>query len=338
MDFLPTELLQYIGLQLPVCYLATLNKQFSTLYDEFFYKFYLEDKYPGINLWKQSSYKELCKKSLAQGEIRRIKKDITQCLSIKGIKACYAADYGYSFVLTFNGDLYAVDETKTKFISGNVIDVDSETYITPNKWYFVDGQLISHLIKESEDIFKFVGYHDDYVYAATDYIIYESSIDFEAEVPDEIIERKFDKKIEKMEMTGPVSLLFDDGQMLILNFKLSSRAEMTNVLGLYSHVINYCGSYYLYHDPPEQEKDSESIDNGIFFKNNHYVTELLPVKSIKNSIAAYICKILIDNDIYDCDYNYERGFEVKKIDISSDKKIKNISGNWQSLYVIFSTN
>jgi hypothetical protein len=77
----------------------------------------------------------------------------------------------------------------------------------------------------------------------------------------------------------------------------------------------------------------------IFCKqNNEYITKCVDVK-IKNSIDAFPCYILTDNDIYNAVYNKETEiFDLCKLAVDGDIKIKNISGNWISLYVIFSKN
>jgi hypothetical protein len=334
METLPSELLKLIGLELPLCQLLLVSKTLASAYDEDFYKLYLEHKFPTTTLWKQNSYQELCAKYLRQGRIYRKNKNLEIC----GLKACYAA-YGISFVLTFNGDLYAVGESKNKkLLSSNVIDFDCETYITSNKWYFIKSDLTSRLIMESSHAFKFVSFGSGNLFAATDYNIYGCKIEVIGTIyTNRIIGRKFNAKIKKIIINNAnVFLLFSNGNLLIMSEDLSIIAEASDVLELYHGILNWRGKYYLYYELCCDEITKNHTDNGIFSKKDiHLITEVLDVGSIKNCIdSSDGCTFLSDGIIYCCTYDSIKR-EFRKEILRKEKQIKNITGNWRNLCLIY---
>ena len=117
-------------------------------------------------------------------------------LNIDGIKAVkyetYETGFNINLVLKSNGNLYNVYkennntiltfESKSQFyfekqncnnnnnnnlkktlLASNVIDIDSSTYITSNKWFYLDNDLKSHLIMESSEDFLSVGYYCNFL-------------------------------------------------------------------------------------------------------------------------------------------------------------------------------
>jgi hypothetical protein len=321
METLPPELLKLIGLELPLCQLLLVSKKLASVYDEDFYKLYLKHNYPTTNLWKQTSYKNLCAKSLRQGMIYG---KHNENFAICGMKACYS-DYGISFVLTFNGDLYAIDQaedpiTKTKkhdLLSRNVVDFDCETYITSNKWYFVKSNLTSRLIMESSHPFKFVASGSGNYFVATDYNIYVCEIEnLQTLRTNSIVGRSFNNKINKMIANDTnVLLLFSNGSLLVMSESLIIIAEASDVLELYHCILNWRGKYYFYHELFSHEMTKKHTDNGVFSKKDiPLITELLDVGPIKNCVDSHICIFLSDGIVYRCAYNsFKRGFSKEML-------------------------
>jgi hypothetical protein len=339
METLPMELLKLIGLQLPLCQLSLVNKNLASIYEEDFYKLYLEYKYPTVKLWKRTSYKDLCARTLRQGVIHNgtNNKKIT-----KGIKAG-STDYGLIFVLTFNGELYTVNKRKIvgnknkTLVSNNVVDFDCETYITPNKWYFFKSNLTVLLIMESLYPFTHVAAGANKMFVTTDHNIYACKIEDNGNLETNgIIGKRFDKKIAKMiSMDGNICLLFSDGHLLVMSEDLAILAEASEVLELYPYMLNWNSKYYLFNELFEHEIDRNCTDNGIFHKKDIcLITELLEIDYIKNCIDSCDCSFLSNGRIYRCTYDSSiKSFDKRKI--CHQKQIKNITGNWRGIYLIY---
>ena len=59
MELLPNDILSIISLNLAPCYLSLISKNFNNLYDEHWFKCYLEFKYPNLDLRILTTWKNL---------------------------------------------------------------------------------------------------------------------------------------------------------------------------------------------------------------------------------------------------------------------------------------
>jgi hypothetical protein len=306
----------------------------SSIYDENFYKLYLEHEYPTTKLWKQTSYKELCAKSLTEGVICKKNKKI---LPISGIKA-QRSHYGFLFVLTFNGDLCAIDKTKNLvLLSNNVVDFDCETYITCDEWYFIKKDLTSHLIMRSSTAFKFVVSSLNISCATTQYNVYVFKFKYGQKMPTKVAsQQQFNNKINKMVMAeGDIVLLFSDGHLLILGDNLNIKAEVSDVSELYPQIFKCSGRYYLCEAQSSKERAKEHANNGIFLKNKGYfIAKQLELKSIKNVVGTFSRNVLSNDTVYSCIGDLSSAFPEKSH--FKRNKIKNINGDETCLYLILS--
>ena len=133
-----------------------------------------------------------------------------------------------------------------------------------------------------------------------------------------------------MSMSGPISLLFDDGKSLILNFELEIIGEVSNVTELYNHIFKLNSIYYIFYDPnfPPHNKDGRIFN----INKGYFITEQLDI-NIQNATEEYTGYILDTNKtVYKYKYDYENNNFTKEIIYKGN--IKNISGNWLGLYLI----
>ena len=105
MELLSQDILFTLSLNLSPCYLSSINKSFTNLYNEYWFKSYLEFKYPNLNLRVITTWKDLCQKSLEEGDLG----DLFQ-LSIKdtifnislNLPPCYLSSVNKKFNNLYN--------------------------------------------------------------------------------------------------------------------------------------------------------------------------------------------------------------------------------------------
>jgi len=175
MNSLPLEVIRIISLMLKVLTLS-INKSYYEIYNDDWYYDYLISLYPDVNLWKQTTYKDLYIKSLSTFNIK--------CTDYINMLGCYKPSlYFHKFpikcieayrtknykqlMLTFNGELYL----DNNLLDINVVTINSCSYATNVKWFMID---IHHNVMEImslTDIIK-VGSCGKYLYAITKNTIY----------------------------------------------------------------------------------------------------------------------------------------------------------------------
>jgi hypothetical protein len=148
---IPSDIVRQIALNLQPNILSLVSKQFNSIYDEYFYKVYLEQQYCDNKIWVTTTYKALYKKYLLDGYFYGKKELLTSLqmldsgikpnvhhIGVKGIKA-----YEYSFnkrltvyiVLNFNGDLYSICDGRIILLNTQVIDLCKKYYIKNMELY-----------------------------------------------------------------------------------------------------------------------------------------------------------------------------------------------------------
>ena len=325
MDSFPKEVLFAISLYLPPWYLLTINKHFSTIYNEYYYKRYIEWYYPNINFNPKLSYKELCQNSLKEGEIwkRNTTHNSIKNLRIRGMKI-FTLSYNKDkyLILKFNSDLYLYDKNKrtSYLIDTEVTDIITSSYIKDNKWYYIDYLCNKRLIYESEDNFNNISFSEiilQGMYASTNYILYKYQ-------NGTLIQKGFDKKIIKITADScGVNILFENKDLICYNYLLNEVSTISNVTLLKSFCFKKENNYYLLHKKEYSTGTKITLD-------------LLPELAgrIINSIISLRMKmyILTDKGLFTLYKITEGKYQYKET--LSKYKIKNIHGNVYGTYEI----
>lgn len=128
-------------------YLALVCKLYDSMYDEFWYYQYLLTKYTEADIiGRDFTYKNMCKRSLLEGEIyiymQYTQKNLDIKLPISGIKSMMATS-SERFILKFNGDLYKCDDDSKLivFVDFNVIDINYKCYIKKSELHFYNSDI-----------------------------------------------------------------------------------------------------------------------------------------------------------------------------------------------------
>jgi hypothetical protein len=148
----PEEVWFQISLNFKSYFLLRVSKKFAFLYNEYWYKSYLEFNYPYFQ-WNRhialfdTTYEELNKKCSRQGKIRCIDvvSLIPKDLPIKGIKASGVSlgSQFYHLILDFMGNLYVCSENKIYKLDIDVVDVDKTYYVKQHTIHHVKVDLIN---------------------------------------------------------------------------------------------------------------------------------------------------------------------------------------------------
>jgi hypothetical protein len=319
-DDLNNDMLNLIIRLVPLNTTKYLNKRFYAMHNKNYYKYMTEG-----TIYHYDKYSE---------------KYVN--MKIKGIKAVNDEKNG-SMILNFDGDLHIIKDNDSILMAKNVVDIDTNTYITSNKWYYINNKHESIFIMESSDPFLNVRYYDQKLFATTKDTIY--STDWE-DLDDEhffennpdfkmTVIKKHYNKIIKVCITGPIMVLVDNNRCEILDFDLTLRAVAENVAEIYSGVIKK-GHYYSIIDPFSFERHPDSDDCGIFKfnKDNEYIAEKLDVNHIGSSLERYSPWIVVDNNIYSLEYDETTGNFHKNLIYTSDYDIIKISGKWRGQYIV----
>ncbi len=311
----PQEIFYIISLQLPPGTLA-VNKELSALYQDSWYKDYLEVQCPGGKLWKQTTYKDRYGKFLQSGKISSYQcEKINQCIGY-GIAAASINAYTdkEDMILNFNGELYMGNT----LIDSNVVAIDIGTYITSTNWYYYDyyeGEWTTMQVNP-ESPFLAVTYTNSYIYALTDHKIYYfrpssgvKEISFLEGKAMTVLDH-----IYVLNNRGEIHKIFVDGHSISLPF--------TQVDNLYT------GGF--------TTQDGTNKYIFLFDKFEDMIIESVvsPPGKLKNIIASYNIIdnykenfLLIDDEVY-----YRNGYSEIRGPIAT--KIKQIMGNWSGIYFI----
>lgn len=174
MKILPLDVIKLISYQLPPLTLV-INRKFKTIYDDIWYRDYLNVLYPKCDLWLQTTYRDLYEHSLKMStiyvctdvKILEYLKDSVQIseFPMKCVKACLTYYSSVKLMLNFNGDLYRNEA----LIAKRVIDIDPMGYATKDKWYLIGSEDIRE-ISISGTIIKIGSLwdsYDHYIYVLT---------------------------------------------------------------------------------------------------------------------------------------------------------------------------
>jgi hypothetical protein len=132
MNLLPKDIWYQISLNLPPLHLSILSKAYLNLYDDHWYKCYLEIKYSNIDFgqYNNLNYKEITKKAIKQGDVCEYHYSYSspKNLKVQGIKVSYIPRLNFIVVLDFLGNLYIHDGDDTIKVDSGVVDIDKEYY------------------------------------------------------------------------------------------------------------------------------------------------------------------------------------------------------------------
>lgn len=232
METLPWELIQLISYYLPPNVLL-VNHSLTNLYTDIWYREYLNFHYPSVNLWVQTNYKDLYKKSVLQQKIFITTDFITYNeFSVQCVDACLTYHDGKKLMLTFNGDLYL----DTILISTKVVSINPFGYITCDKWYIFDPfnsqEIIMgySLIKSGTVQYWF----DTYIYVMSSHAVHIYSFRHK-----KISTIYFDKIKDVANMDQTILVLEDNGNL----YKISNDLSGKNLL--LEHVDYFHGDGFI---------------------------------------------------------------------------------------------
>jgi hypothetical protein len=305
-QYVPKELFIIISHELPINYLLLVNKLLNSLYNDNWYKEYLENKYPTINLTVRTTYKDLCKKSLYEGRIYYSQQYNTfigkKYLNITGIKALWL-DRNH-IILKFNGDLYRINNNSEQIlIDNNVSNMSFIHYVKYNKLYkfkYIGSSIIGSLCYEFDENLNYMIeiILNSQTIICSDYKVYLFD-DINKIVIDN---REFNIKIiDGTYRKNLLILIFEDGSInrIKLNHLHNDNVMDYRIdkLYLYKDYSNLCNKWYYYHYCCEKiekiPQNLEIINNIIIYgcyvtlikyNNNKYLIINNERRYIKSSI------------------------------------------------------
>ena len=335
MDTLPNELLFNISLYLPPCYLSTINKLFSTIYDEYYYKKYLQSKYFNTNFNNKLTYKELCQSSLEEGDLHHLNIDnnIITNYDIKGIKFTLPSVHIHNIpnlYLNFNKDLYSFNNITKELtlIDTNVTDIAYASYIKDNNWYrFSYGYEKILIHKGNENFIKidYSGYYGYSMCACTNYELYlYNSLD------QRLLCKKFDNRIINISVNNSIiTILFENNDLIhYRDYILDEIKTISDVNKLLPFCYKKGNDNYLFYIKHE--------NNNIFYikkdaiKIKSYIIPKYIGQEINNIVrSSSIIYLFTNRGIFT--YNI---INKKYSQILSEIKIKNICSTISDFYFI----
>ena len=263
MDYTPIEIIKLIALYLKPGIMALVSKAFN-IYDECWYHDYLLMRYHESEILdKEFSFKELCQRSLLEGDIYIFDPYVSEKkLGISGIKATpVGKNFGYigeNYILKFNGDLYRLNlNLKPTIIDHNVIDIGFNCYIKKAGLYIMDnksGKIEFCVLDSTKSNFGYISYvsHNLYQFytSNTIYFIYFDSFTKTTSIC------KFDMEFDiiKIFSTSRINnkiityILTNNNELLIYFDKklLSKPIIITNVADLGKNYVCINKKYYYF--------------------------------------------------------------------------------------------
>ena len=304
----------------------SLNKILSSLYNEFYYKKYLQNKYPELELWAPFGYKELYKKSLLQGKIQIRNEFLSETngrnnnhfCEIEGIKC---SRYGFcELVLTFNGDLYycssiGINNIKSlKCIDNHVIDIAYYGYIKENYVYYLNYSSLHHFlpptfsltnlydnlqsIQDIDIISKKALYYFKFDSANKDHPVYSGKYIFEDEIVKIITH--FNYKL----------CLLKSDKLIVLTSSNRIVGSIDDISELYYHFLktkdNIYYRYGVYTIEPSKNNYQENLFSEIPLQGNYIIRSHIISSDYFDSLSDYdyVYAILTDEYIYKYDNHW----------------------------------
>ena len=340
MNTFPIEIIYNIICHLPINYLFTINKTFNRLYNEHYYKEYLYQNYPDLNLRIATTYKDLCQKSLKEKFISFRQKDgEVKNFPIKGIKAVKAEIIiPVHLILRFTNDLYLYNENTNSslLIESDINDFDTNTYIKNNEWFYlydndhVDNWSHKLILKIDED-FKHVACLGICMYAITKDTLYLFDINTKVVTNHKLTTNE--NLVKGLYVSGitDVSVLLTDDTLLLFDYNMVELGTLDNVEDVQGHIIKVNNKYHIcYNNMFEDYNDhSENIFTEIY---SGVISYPLSDEKFIDCVNYSNCYILKDDGLYEVKYSRR----VTKIHSNNDnKRIKRITGNWEGLYEFY---
>jgi hypothetical protein len=215
MDDLPIEVVKLIAKLLVHCKLA-VNKKYSEIYNEDWFKEYLTDLYPNMELWVQKSYKHLCEKEYCCGTVTEFSIENLRWNRLEYLSNCIinASYWRYSIAaLNFNGDLFV----GRKKIATTVTHSDRNMFVSKNVLYRIELACIPVKVLGVEDVIKIKHIGITY-YILTNKILYVGIEEFSEIGFDNAIDMCIGEQILVLERNGNVYGLEPDSDEKVLLF------------------------------------------------------------------------------------------------------------------------
>lgn len=177
METLPIEVVKLISYQLPP-FTLTINKEFSAIYNDVWYRDYLNVLYPECDLWLQTTYKDLYERSLQMRSIC-VFTDLKSLsynkrpmfiseFPIKCMHACLTYNTSDKLMLNFNGDLYRGDG----LIAKKVLFIDPTGYATKDKWHLFGSDREIHILDPILRLGSTIYSGSYFAFALTEQVLY----------------------------------------------------------------------------------------------------------------------------------------------------------------------
>ena len=361
----PVEIFKLISLHVNPGDLAVC-KRLLKLYDDNWYHDHLHLKYPNINLYTKTNYKDLWKLSLLQGDIYYINPDNKKetYLNVKAIKGqlyqnnnnaseLFGRVNNIHNILTFNGDYLVTDGTTLVKIDQSVNDINRDYYYIKSnrlyKWEVNKKQIINNIVYEFDNhINNMISiYREMVIYLIGDYTCYnvdsqvlrhyDQDYDQDCDQGSELIrtKRTFSNKILQIVCYyDNIVILFDNHVLMMFDkfFKYDTILEY-NVTNLYGNMFKSNNDLYCYRQDGTDRDEHLNSKSGSYFQID--INELnYSVDLVASTIdeTGFIC---INNIIYEI--SGPSGSVIDK-EYHSNKqhlsKVKNIIGNDYILYLI----
>ena len=338
METLPDEALIHILYTLLPINMSTINKKFATLYNDYFYKSYLELKYPCI-IFPNNNYKDLYLKSLQEGDILKIDmKDRTNISELK-IQGFKVVPY-HNHVLRFNGDLYSKINNEYQLIDTNVIDIDDNFYIKENQVYNIIANEDNSYTIKSLLIFpqslQYITFFHSLILVTTSNSVYQL-------LESGIIYKSFDINIKKVRFCkgAPFLILLENGELhTYLDTYFVGHGIINNVQDIEYNMIKIDGIWHLiYHNYGGIYKQKKNIFHDVYDMErvnlvSYPLWGLTNVKSVVMSEFGDIFPVILSNNkIYKVEFPVESS-EPQLVEFIQVNTQTVLSGTRENCYLI----
>ena len=279
----PSEIWRELSLLLPVNHLS-LSKDLSKLYNEKWFEDKIKIRYSVCDK-HDNSWEFLYRRSLKSGRIFKFYNNKIYYQQMNGIKIA-GIHFFNEMILTFDGNLYYFNKDYPVLLDTNVMDINRNTYVKKNEWYYINEGIKSRLIIKINKQFLSCLFSDHYVLAFTKNKIYQ----FDG--TDELIITKCKNIAKVVRFTGAPIIIRKHDHLLYTYDKLTRKIEKLpnkNVDKLFEKFVKLADGTIAY----------------AYYKCNRYYRQLTikPITtSFNNLIGTMDCDgkifLLIENNVY----------------------------------------